>query len=150
MINFDDYVNENKTEHNKNWPYTLDHPYRILIIGGSGSGKTNALLNLIENQPDIDKIYLYAKEPYEAKYQYLITKREGVYINYFNHPQAFIEYSNDMRDVYKNIAYYNPNKENKKLIVFDDMIANMIHNKKLNSVVTELVIRGKKLYSIIY
>ena len=58
MINFDNYTNGNKTEHNKNWPYIPDHPYRILIIGGSGSGKTNLLLNLIENQPDIDKIYL--------------------------------------------------------------------------------------------
>ena len=62
MINFDDYVNENKTKHNKNWPYIPYHPYRILIVGGSGSGKTNVLLNLIENKPDIDKIYLYAKE----------------------------------------------------------------------------------------
>ena len=70
--------NENKTMHNKNWPYIPDHPYRILTTGGSGSGKTNLLLNLIENQPDIDKIYLYAKDPYESKYQYLINKREGV------------------------------------------------------------------------
>ena len=132
MINFDDYVNENKTEHNKNWPYTPDHPYRILIRGGSGSGKTNALLNLIENLPDIDKIYLYAKDPYEAKYQYLINKKEGVGINHFNDPKAFIEYSNDMRHVYKNINYYNPDKENKILIVFDDMIVDMIQNKKLN------------------
>ena len=61
MINFDDYVNENKTEHYKNWPYTPDHPYRILITGDSGSGKTNWLLNLIENQPDIDKIYYMQK-----------------------------------------------------------------------------------------
>ena len=61
-----------------------DHPYRILIVGGSGSGKTNLLLNLIENQPDIDKTYLYAKDPYESKYQYLINKREGVGINHFN------------------------------------------------------------------
>ena len=76
MINFDNYVNENKTKHNKNWPYIPDHPYRILIIGGSGSGKTNLLLNLIENQPDIDKIYLYAKDPYESKYQHLINRRE--------------------------------------------------------------------------
>ena len=76
MINFDDYVNENKTKHNENWPYSPDHPYRILIIGGSVSGKTNLLLNLIKNQPDIDKIYLYAKDQYEAKYQYLINKRE--------------------------------------------------------------------------
>ena len=73
MINFDEYFHENKTEHNKNWPYVPDCPNRILIIGGSGSGKTNVLLNLIENQPDIDKIYLYAKDPYESKYQYLIN-----------------------------------------------------------------------------
>ena len=145
MINFDDYVNKNKTEHNSKWPYIPDHPYRILIIGGSGSGKTNALLNLIENQPDIDKIYLYAKDPYEAKYQYLINKRENVGINHFNDPKAFIEYSNDMHDVYKNIDEYNPDKENKILIVFDDMIADMIHNKKLNSVVMELLIKDRKL-----
>ena len=63
--------------HNLKWLYIPDHPYRILIIGDSGSGKTNALLNLINNQPDIDKIYLYAKDPYEAKYQCLINKREN-------------------------------------------------------------------------
>ena len=74
MINFDDIVSENKTMHNKNWPYIPDHLCRILTIGGSGSGKTKALLNIIENQPDIDKIYLYANDPYEAKYQYLINK----------------------------------------------------------------------------
>ena len=145
MINFDDYVNENKTKHNKNWPYTPDHPYKILIIGGSGSGKTNVLLHLIENQPDIDKIYLYAKDPYEAKYQGLINERESVGINRFKDPKAFIEYSNDMHDVYKNINYYNLNKENKILIVFDDILADMIQNKKLNSIVTELFIRGGKL-----
>ena len=145
MINFDDYVNENKTEHNKNWPYTPDHPYRILIIGGSGSGKTNVLLNLIENQPDIDKIYLYAKDPYEAKYQYLINIREKVGLKRFNDPKAFIEYSNDMCYVYKNIDEYNKDKERKILIIFDDMIADMINNKKINSIVTELFIRGKKL-----
>ena len=129
----------------KNWPYIPNHPYRILIIGGSGSGKANVLLNLIENQPDIDKIYLYAKDPYEAKYQYLINKREGVGINHFNDPKAFIEYSNDMHDVYKNIDDYNLDKESKILIVFDDMIADMIRNKKLHSMVTELFIRGRKL-----
>ena len=145
MINFDDYANRNKTKHNKNWPYIPHHPYRILIIGGSGSGKTNLSLNLIENQPDIDKIYFYAKDPYESKYQYLINKREGVGLNHFNDPKAFIEYSNDMLDVYKNIDDYNPDKENKILIVFNDMIADMIHDKKLNSIVTELFIRGRKL-----
>ena len=88
---------------------------------------------------------MYAKDPYECKYQYLINKREGVGINHFKDPKAFIEYSNDMHDVYKNIDDYNPDKENKILIVFDDMIADMIHNKKLNSIVTELFIRGRKL-----
>ena len=144
MINFDNYVNEDKTKHNKNWPYIPGHPYRILIIGGSGSGKWNLLLNLRENQPDIDKIDLYVKDSYEAKYQYLINKRESMGINHFNDPKAFIEYSNDMHDVYKNIDDYNPDKENKILIVFD-MIADMIHNKKLNSIVTKLFIRGRKL-----
>ena len=72
-------------------------------IGGSGSVKTNLLLNLIKNQPDIDKMYLYAKDPYEAKYQYLINKREGVGIDHFSNPKVFIEYLNDMHDVYKNI-----------------------------------------------
>ena len=130
MINFDDYVNKNKTTHNKNQPYIPYHPYRTLIIGDSGSGKTNLLLNVTENQPDIDKIYLYTKDSYEEKYQYLINKREGVGLNHFNDSKAFIEYSNDVHDVYKNIDEYNPDKENKVLIVFDDMIADMIHNKK--------------------
>ena len=84
MINFDDYVSENKTEHNKNWPYTPDHPFRVLIIGGSRSGKANVLLSLINNQPDIDKIYLYAKDPYEAKYQFLIKKKERTGPKHFN------------------------------------------------------------------
>ena len=132
MINFDDYTNEEIIEHNSNWSYIPDHPYRILIIGGSGSGKTNALLNLINNQPDIDKIYLYAKGPYEKKYQYLINKREKVGLTHFNDPTAFIEYSNDMQDVYKNIEDYNPIKKRKVLIIFDDTIADMINNNKLN------------------
>ena len=96
MTKFDDYTNENKTKHNPGWPYILDHPYRILIIGGSGSGKTDALLNLINKQPDIDKIYLYAKDPYEEKCQFLINKRESTGLKYFNDPKAFIEYSNDI------------------------------------------------------
>ena len=89
--------------------------------------------------------YLYAKDPYEAKYKYLINKREGVGINHFKDLKAFIKYSNDMNNVYRNIDYYNPDKENKILIVFDGMIADMIQNKKLNSIVTELFIRGTKL-----
>ena len=88
---------------------------------------------------------MYAKDPYEDKYQFLIKKRENIGLKHFNDPKAFIEYSNDMYDIYKNIDHYNPDKENKILIVFDDMIADMINNKKLNSIVTELFIRGRKL-----
>ena len=141
MINFDDYTNENKTEHNLNWPYIPDHPYRILILGGSGSGKTNALLNLINNQSDIHKIYLYAKDLYEARHQFLINKRESIRLNHFNDSNAFIEYLNYMQDVYKYVEEYNIGQKPKILIVFD-MIPNMINNKKkLNLVVAELFIR---------
>ena len=145
MINFNNCTNENKTERKSKWRYIPDHPYRILIAGGSGSGKTNALLNLINNQPDIDKIYLYGKDPYEAKYQYLINKREKVGLDHFKDSKAFIEYSNYMQDVYKNIEEFNPGKERKVLIDFGDMIADMINKKKLNPRVTELLVRGRKL-----
>ena len=101
-------------------------------------------MNLINNQPDIDQIYLYAKDPYETKYQYLINKREKVGLDHFDDPKAFMEYTNDMQDVYRNIDDYNPIKKRKVLIVFDDMIPDMINNKKLNPIVTELFIRGRK------
>ena len=104
--------------------------------------KNNSLLS---QQPDIDVIYLYAKDPYEAKYQFLINKRIRTGLKRFNDSKDFIEYSNDMINIYKNIEECNPNKKRKILIVFDDMIADMLSNKKLNSVVTELFIRGKKL-----
>ena len=103
MINFEDYEIENKTELNQKGSYIADHPYRILIIRASGSEKTNALLNLINNQPDIDKIHLYGKDPFRAKYQYLITKRESTGLKHFKDTKAFIENSNDMEDVYKDI-----------------------------------------------
>ena len=88
---------------------------------------------------------MYAKDLYEDKYQFLIKRRENIGVKYFNDPKAFIEYSNDIQDVYNNINDYSPDKENKILIVFDDMVADMINNKKLNSIVTELFIRGRKL-----
>ena len=102
-------------------------------------------MNLTNNQPGIDKIYLYAKDPYEAKYQYLINKREKAGLDRFKDPKHFMEYSNDMEVVYKNIENYNPGKKRKILIVFDEMIADIINNKKINPVVTELFIRGIKL-----
>ena len=94
----------------KNWPF------RMLVIGPSGSGKTNALLNIIQdlnNISPVDKIYLYAKDLSEPKYEYLISIRESVGNKYFNDPTAFTEYSNDMDDVFTNINNYNP-KRNKK------------------------------------
>ena len=106
-MNFGNYSNENKTKHNLKWPYIPDRPYRMRIIGGSVSGKPNALLNLINNQSDINKIYLYAKDPYESKYQFLINKVESTGLKHFNNSKAFIEYSNDMQDVFKNIDEYN-------------------------------------------
>ena len=128
MINFEDCTSENKSEHNLKWPYIPDNPYRIFIIRGSGSGKTNESLNLINNQLDIDKIYLYAKDPYEAKYQHLINKREKVGLYHFKDPKAFIEYSNDIQDLYKKMKNYNPNKKRKALNVFGGMITDMINN----------------------
>ena len=111
MINVDSITNKNNKEHNEEWPYIPDHPYRILIIGGSQSGKTNTLLNLIKEQDKhdvIDKIYLYAVDLSEPKYEYLIKKRENVGIKPLNNPNAFIECSNMMNDVYENINDYNP------------------------------------------
>ena len=93
---------------------------------------------------------MYAKDPYEDTCQFLINKRESVRLKNFTDPKAFIQYSNDMYDVNKNIDHYNPDKENKILIVFDDMIAEMINSKKLNSVVTELFIRVENKIFLLY
>ena len=100
-------------EDNPNLPEIPDHPYIILIVWGSGSGKITALLNLINYEPGIDKVVLYGKDPYEAKYQLLINKRESTGLKYLNDSKAFIGYSNDMDDIYKNIEEYNPNKNEK-------------------------------------
>ena len=115
--NFDEVTKENIKEHDSKGPQISDHPYIILINGDSESGKTNSLFNLISHQLDIDKIYLYAKDPYEAKYQFLINKQQSTGLKHLNGSKAFIEYSNDMDDIYKNIAEYNPNKKRKILTV---------------------------------
>ena len=149
MINFNEIRKKNRTEHNPNWPQIPNHPYKILIVGGSGSGKANSLFILIS--PDIDKIYLYAKDPYETKYQLIINKRENMSIifykniKYLNDSKAFIEYSNDIDDIYKSIEEYNPKEKCKILIVFDDMIADMLSNEKRNPTVNEIFIRGRQL-----
>ena len=123
MFNVDNITNKNNKDYNSKWPYIPDHPYRMLIIGGSGSGKTNTLLNLIKEQDDIDKIYLYAKDLSKPKYEFLIKKSKNAGIKYLNDPNAFIECSNTMDDVYENIHDYNPSRKRKILIIFDDMIA---------------------------
>ena len=119
MINLDSITNENNKKHNEKWPYISDHPYRILIIGGSGSGKTKALLNLIKEQDYhvIDKIYLYAKDLSEPKYEYLIKKREYTRIKHGNNPNAFIVCSNMIGDVYEDIDNYNPKRDKKKVFL---------------------------------
>ena len=149
MINLDSITNENNKEHNEKWPFIPDHPYRILIIGGSGSGKTNTLLNLINEQNDIDKIYLYARDLNEPKYEYLIKSREDAGIKHLKNPNAFIECSNTMDDVYENIDDYNPNRKRKILIVFDDMIADIMTNKKFQAIIKELFIRCRKLNTLL-
>ena len=117
----------------KKWQFIKDNPYRILIISGSESGKTNALLNLIKEQDNIDKIYLYTKYLSKPKYEFLIKKPEDAGIKHFNDPKTFIEGSNTLDDVYKNIDDYNPNRKRKILIAFDDMITDIMTNKKNSS-----------------
>ena len=120
----------------------------MLIIGPSGSGNTNALLNLIQKQNNdspIDKIYLYAKDLSEPKYQFLIKKCEDARIKNLNDPSAFIEYSSTMDDVYNNTDDYNPKRKRKILIVFDDMITDIMTNKKFQAIIKELFIRCRKL-----
>ena len=143
MKNYDQSI---ETNHNPNWPYIPDHPYRVLIIGGLGSGKTNVLLNLRKRQqPDINKSYSYVKGPFESKYHLLISGRENVEIKTIQYPKAFIEYSQKIDDVYENLEGYNATTKMRVLIVFDNMIADMEYNKRLSPIVTELFLRGRKL-----
>ena len=113
MINLDSITNENNKAHNEKWPFIPDHSYRIIIIGGSVSGKTNALLNLITEQNDIEKIYLYARDLSEPKYEHLIKKHENAGIRHLNNPNVFIKCSDTMDDVYKNINDYNLSRRKK-------------------------------------
>ena len=145
MINLESITNEKNKKHNENWPYIPDHPYRIIIFGGSVSGKTNALINLINEQKDIDKIYLYTGELSEPKYEYLIKKRQDVGIKHVNNLNAFIECSNTMDDVYENIDDYDPSRKRKILIVFDGMIVDIVTNKKFQAITKELFITCRKL-----
>ena len=140
MLNLGEIVGNKQKQ--DNWPF------RMLVIGPSGSGKTNLLLNMIQKLNDtdpIDKIYLYAKDLSEPKYKYLINKRESAGNKYFNNPTVFIEYSNDMNEVFINIDDYNKQRKHKILIVFDDMIADIMNNKNFKAIIKELFIRCRKL-----
>ena len=141
MLNLDNIVS------NKNMGFSEDNdwPFRMLIIGPSGSGKTNTLLHLINYLHPIDKIYLYAKDIHEPKYEYLINKREQVGIKNLNDPHAFIEYSDDMNDVLDDINNYNKNRDKKVLIVFDDMIADIEYNTNFKRITKELFYRARKI-----
>ena len=124
-----------------------DHPYRILINGGSGSGKTNELLNLKKHQqPDIDKIYLYVKEPYESKCQLLINWREKVGIKTLKNSKEFTDYSQIIDYVYENLEDHNPTKKRKVLIVFDDIIVGMESNEKIKPYSHGIVFKRKKAH----
>ena len=145
MINLVNITSNNNNFHNGEWSHIPDHPYRIVIIGASGLGKTNTLLNLINEQRDIDNIYLYAKDLSKPKYEYLIKNRENTGIKHLNDSKAFTECSNTMNDIYENIKDCNSNKRRKILIVFDDIIADIVTNKKFQSLIKELFIRCRKL-----
>ena len=137
MFNLDDITTKYD---NKDWPF------RKLIIGPSGSGETNYLLNSVKKDNNIiDKIYLYAKDLEEPKYQLLMKKREQARIKNLEDKNAFIEYSNNMDGIYDDINDYNKKRQRKVLIVFDDMISHVISNKKAQQVLKELFIRYRKL-----
>ena len=131
MLNLDKIVNKNDKNNNKTSAESIitGWSFLMLIIGPSGSGKTNTLLHLINNLHPIHKIYLYAKDLAESKYEYLIKVREQAGIKNLDDPTAFIEYSDDMNDVYHDISNYNKKRDKKVLIVFDDMIADIEYNK---------------------
>ena len=137
MLNLDNIVR------NKNTSFSEDNnwPFRMLIVGPSGSGKTNILLHSINNLHPIDKIYLYAKDIHEPKYEYLINKREQTGIKNLNYPHAFIEYSDDMNDVLDDINNYNKNRDKKVLIAFDDIE----YNKNFKRIIKELFYRARKI-----
>ena len=140
MLNLDDIVSnkEKISSENDDWPF------RMLIIGPSGSGKTNTLLHLIDKFHPIDKIYLYAKDTDEDKYQCLIHKREQAGIKNLNDPHAFIEYSSDINDVLEDINSYNKKRDKKVLIIFD-MITDIMRSEIFKAIVKELFIRCRKL-----
>ena len=141
MLNLHNIVSNKNENKDNNWPF------RMLIIGSSGSGKTKNLLHLIQNLNEttpVDKIYLCAKDLTEPKYEFLINNRKNAGIKHFDDPAVLIEYSNDIDDVFTNIDDYNKKRKQKVLIVFDDMIADIISSNKFKAIIKELFIRCRK------
>ena len=138
MLNLDNIVGNKNENKDNNWPF------RMLIIEPSGSGQTNTLLHLINNLHPIDKINLYAKDLSVKKYKFFINKREQAGKKILNDPHAFIEYSNDMDGVLNNINDYNKNRDKKVLIVFDDMIVDIMRSENFKAIIKELFIRCRK------
>ena len=138
MLNLDNIVSNKNENKDNNWPF------RMLNIGPPGSGKTNTLLHLINNLHPIEKIYLFAKDIHEPKYECLINKREQARIKNLDDRKPFIEYSDDMDDALDDINNYNKNRDKKVLIVFDDMIADIEYNKKFKKIIKELFHRHVK------
>ena len=130
MLNLDNIASNKKKRSSED----DDWPFRMLIIGPSGSGKTNTLLHLIDKFHPIDKIYLYAKDTDD---QYLINKREQAAIKNLNDPHAYIEYSSDMNDVLEDINNYNKKRDKKVLIIFDNMISDIMRSEKFKAIVKE-------------
>ena len=124
-------------QRNTIWLQILDHSYRTLIIEGSGFWKTNSLFNLISHKPEIDKFIYMLKIHMKKNINFIVDKLNSAGLKHFNDSKTFIKYSNDMNDIYKNIEEYSSNKKREIRFAFDDMVADMLSNKKLNSIVTE-------------
>ena len=144
MINFD-LVNNNIKNNNTNNIYSYTHPFRILIISPSGSGKTNLLRDIINEREDIDKIYLFARDLNEHKYELLINTRKKVGINHCNDENEFIESFDSMDYVFFNIDDFNIGRKRKVVIIFDDMIPDIVTNKNYQQVIKELFMRSRKI-----
>ena len=144
MNNCGEFNKEKVIKNNWKRPEILNYPNGVRIVDCSGTAKTNSLINLVKHQSDINKTNLSTKSLYEPKYQWLISKSKYICLKHFKHLKALLLYPNNMKDFYRNIWDYHP-KNDEILTVFNDIIADILTNKKLEPIVTELVTRNRKL-----
>ena len=149
MFNLDNITNKNNKKHKEKLPYIPDHPYITFIIGGSESEKTNALLNFIKGQENIDKIYLYAKDLSEPRHEFLIKKSADPGKQHLNDSNAFIDFSNTVDEVFENVDNYNPCRKKKILVLLDEMIADIMTNKKRQAIIKEKFNRCRKFNTLL-